>query len=29
MGKNEDETLNMNTLYTISYNWETQSLVIK
>lgn len=28
-GKNEDETLNMNTLYTISYNWETQSLVIK
>jgi len=28
-GKNEDETLNMNTLYTISYNWETQSLAIK
>lgn len=28
-GRNEDETLNMNTLYTISYNWETQSLVIK
>lgn len=28
-GRNEDETLNMNTLYTISYNWETQSLAIK
>lgn len=28
-GRNEDETLNMNTLYTISYNWQTQSLVIK
>lgn len=28
-GRNEDEILNMNTLYTVLYNWKTQSLAIK
>ena len=28
-GRNEDKTLNMNTLYTVLYNWKTQSLAIK
>lgn len=28
-GINEDEILNMNTLYTVLYNWKTQSLAIK
>lgn len=28
-GGNEDEILNMNTLYTVLYNWKTQSLAIK
>lgn len=28
-GRNENEILNMNTLYTVLYNWKTQSLAIK
>lgn len=28
-GKNEGEVLNMNTLYIVSYNWNTQSLTIQ